>query len=60
MKVFDYSCKLCQTFYLDRFVTEDNDQYCDHCHGLLVKLLSATAGYVKGTRTPCRNEYKKS
>lgn len=59
-KYREYECenKECISYQklVERFVlaSSDDQEECDHCLRLMKKVLSACRGYVKGSRTPCR------
>jgi predicted nucleic acid-binding Zn ribbon protein len=36
-------------------ISDGEEPVCPECSDVLVKLISASKGYVKGTSTPCRN-----
>jgi len=59
-KYFEYQCesKCCLDAHIEeRFVhdSEENDQLCSNCQGVMTKYLGATRGFVKNSSTPCKN-----
>jgi hypothetical protein len=60
LKVFEYMCPndKCSVFEKvhERFLHsgQENSQICFECHAEVLKVYSATKGYVKGTQNPCK------
>lgn len=52
MFAFDYECNSCKK--IEEIFVDDIDQIptCLKCNVLLIRLMPAVAGYVKGTTTP--------
>lgn len=60
LKVFEYECPNDQCSVFEKTHTrflhsgQEDSQTCYECHGDVLRVYSATKGYVKGTSTPCK------